>query len=245
MYKNKKILAIIPARSGSKRIKNKNLKKIDNKPLIHYTLKYALNNDKYIDNFFLSTDSKTISDYGNKMYPNISPILRPKNISKDKSGDIEFVKHALDYFKKKENIIFDLIVIFRPTTPIREKNLFINCLKTLNKNNASSVRSAKCVKHVHPYWMYKIKKNKLIEVIKNKNFFHYYQSQKLPDLFMHDGHCDIFFVKNLFDKKNLRDMEKIYGKKMIYFKNNQKISVNIDEPFEFFIAKFFIEKSIK
>ncbi len=245
MYKNKKILAIIPARSGSKRIKNKNLKKINNKPLIHYTLEYALNNKKYIDKFFLSTDSKKISKYGNKLHHNISPILRPKSISKDKSGDIGFVKHALNYYRKKENMIFDIVVIFRPTTPIRKKNLFINCLKTLEKNNASSVRSAKSVKHIHPYWMYKIKNNKLTEVIRNKNFFKYYQSQKLPNFFMHDGHCDIFLTKNLLDKKNIRDMEKIYGKKMTYFKNKQEISINIDEPFDFFTARTFLEGFIK
>ena len=245
MYKNKKILAIIPARSGSKRIKNKNLKKINSKPLIYYSLKYALDNKKYIDEFFLSTDSKKISKYGNKVYSNISPILRPKNISKDKSGDIGFIKHALNYLKKKKNIIFDLVVIFRPTTPIRKKNLFLSCLKTLEKNNASSVRSAKCVKHLHPYWMYKIKNNKLTEVIRNKNFFKYYQSQKLPNFFMHDGHCDIFLTKNLSNKKNIRNMEKIYGKKMTYFINKQEISINIDEPFEFFIAKTYLEKLIK
>jgi len=245
LYKNKKILAIIPARSGSKRIKNKNLKKINNKPLIHYTLKYALDNDKYIDQFFLSTDSKKISKYANKIYPDISPILRPKNISKDKSGDIGFINHALNYFWKKKNILFDIIVIFRPTTPIRKRKLFFDCLKTLIKNKASSVRSAQSVKHMHPYWMYKIKNKKLNEVIKNKNFFKYYQSQKLPKFYIHDGHCDIFLTKNLFEKKNLRDMEKIYGKKMFFFKNNQKLSVNIDEPFEFFIAKIFLEKLIK
>lgn len=245
MYKNKKILAVIPARSGSKRIKNKNLKKINNKPLIYYTLKYALNNKKYIDEFFLSTDSKKISKYGNKTYPNISPVLRPKNISKDGSGDIGFINHALNYYQREKNMIFDIVVIFRPTTPIRNKNLFLSCLKTLTKNNASSVRSAKSVKHINPYWMYKIKNNKLIEAIKNKNFFKYYQSQKLPDFFMHDGHCDIFLTKNLSDKKNIRNMEKIYGKKMIYFKNKQKISINIDEPFEFLIAKTFLERLIK
>jgi len=245
LYKNKKILAIIPARSGSKRIKNKNLKKINNKPLIHYTLEYALNNGKYIDKFFLSTDSKKISKYGNKVYANISPILRPKIISKDKSGDIGFINHALNYYQKVENITFDIVVIFRPTTPIREKNLFLNCLKSLEKNNASSVRSAKNVKHVHPYWMYKIKNNKLTEVIRNKNFFKYYQSQKLPSFFMHDGHCDVFLTKNLLDKKNITDMEKIYGKKMTYFKNKQEISINIDEPFDFFAARTFLEGFIK
>lgn len=242
MFKKKKILAIIPARSGSKRIKNKNLKLINGKPLIYYSIKYAIKNKKFIDEIFVSTDSKEISAYSNKIKKNLSPLLRPKQLSNHDSSDLGFVLHALEYFKKEKKIDFDLIAILRPTTPIRDQNLFAECLKTLFKYKASSVRSSKQVKHYHPYWMYKIKNNQLIEIIKNKNFFKFYQSQKLPKLFMHDGHCDIFLKQNLYKKSSKTDLKKIYGNKMKFTENKNIFSVNIDEPNEFSIAEFFLKQ---
>lgn len=242
MFKKKRILAIIPARSGSKRIKNKNLKLINGKPLIYYTIKYAIKNNSYIDDIFVSTDSRKISNFANKIKKDLSPILRPKKISDDKSSDLGFVFHALKYFQEMKNLEFDIVAILRPTTPIRDKNLFKECLKNLLKLKASSIRSSKEVKHNHPYWMYSIKKNKLVEVIRNKNFFKYYQSQKLPKFFMHDGHCDIFLKKNLYKKDNKTDLSKLYGKKMIYFENKNNLSINIDEENEFLIAEYFLKK---
>lgn len=241
MYKGKKILAIIPARAGSKRIKNKNLKNINNKPLIYYTLKYALNNLKLIDEIFVSTNSKKILNYSKKISPNIISTLRPEKISGDKSSDFEFIKHTVKFLEKQKKK-FDIIVILRPTTPIRDKKLITNCLKTLINSKGTSIRSAKCVEHTHPYWMYQLKKNTPIEIIKNKNFFKYYQSQKLPKFYMHDGHCDIFLIKNIFKNNEKNKIKKIYGNKMLYYKNKQKYLVNIDEPFDFFIAEQIIKK---
>ena len=101
MYKKKKILVVIPARSGSKGIKNKNIKKINNKELIYYTIKSAkqLNPDKII----VSTDSLKIKKIAEKYGAEV-PFLRPKKISSSKSLDIDFVKHCLNYLKNKEYI---------------------------------------------------------------------------------------------------------------------------------------------
>jgi CMP-N,N'-diacetyllegionaminic acid synthase len=237
LYKNKKILALIPARSGSKRIKNKNLKLLCGKPLVYYSIKYALDNQSLIDRIFVSTDSRKISNYSNKISKNISPVLRPSKLSRDNSSDLGYVVHALDYLKKKENA-FDFVIILRPTTPFRQKKLIRNCIQKLLSTKSSSIRSAKKIDHTHPYWMYNIKKNKLIEVINGKNFFKYYQSQKLPKFYMHDGHCDIFDVKNLKNKSIYNQpLKKIYGNNMIYYKNNTNYSINIDNPVDFELAK--------
>lgn len=237
MYKNKKILAIIPARSGSKRIKNKNLKLLCGKPLIYYTIKYALNNQSLIDKIFVSTNSKKILNYSNKISKNICPVLRPHKFSQDNSSDLGYVNHAINYLEKNKNN-FDFVIILRPTTPFRKKKLLKNCIQKLFSTRSTSVRSAKKIDHTHPYWMYSIKKSKLKEVINGKNFFKYFQSQKLPKFYMHDGHCDIFNVKNL--KKKIissQPLKKIYGKKMIYYDNTARYSVNIDHPLDFELAK--------
>ena len=240
--KKKKGLIIIPARSGSKRIKNKNLKIINDKPLIYHTIKYAMANYKKVDEIFVSTDSKKILNYSNKIKKNICPILRPKKLAEDNSSDLGYINHAINYFTEVKDKCFDFIIILRPTTPIRQKNLLKRCLEKFLISNCSSIRTAKYIDHTHPYWMYKFSKKKLTEIIKGKNFFKFYQSQKLPKLWMHDGHCDIFSSKNLKAKNNKRDLEKIYGKKMQYLLNKNIFSINIDNPIDFDIAKFFFTK---
>lgn len=243
MFSNKKVLALIPARAGSKRIKNKNLKMLGKHPLIFYTIKYALQNKKILDKIIVSTDSKKIQSYSNK-FGNLAPFLRPKNIANDKSSDLEFVEHAYNWVKKKEKFFPDIIVILRPTTPFRKKNLIQKCLRIITSNNIDSVRSAKNVGHIHPYWMYK--KNSqgfLKEIIPGKNFHSYYQSQLLPRLYQHDGYCDIFYAKNLSKKYNNKNpLLKIYGKKMMFKDNTNSLHLNIDTNDDFRFAKFILKK---
>ena len=99
MKNNQKFLAIIPARSGSKELKNKNILNLSRKPLLSYPIKSAINS-KYVDKVILTTDSKRYAKIGKKFGRN--SILRPKIISKDKSPSSSFILHALKYFFKKE-----------------------------------------------------------------------------------------------------------------------------------------------
>ena len=236
-----KILAIIPARKNSKRIKNKNLKKLNGKPLIFYTIKHALES-KIINRIIVSTDSLSIKKYSNK-FGNIAPFIRPKNLAGDKVSDEPVIKHACDWVEKNENYFPNIVIILRPTAPLRNKYLISNCVKKLIKNTATSVRSARDIGHAHPYWMYKIKKDGSIkEFIKGKNFFKYYQSQKLPKLVKHDGYCDVLLRKNLINKKtSSKSLANLYGKKMFYEINDDKYFINIDEPEDFNLASLIIK----
>ena len=100
------MLTIIPARGGSKGIKNKNIKKMLNKPLIYWTIKQAKKINKN-STIIVSTDSKKIRKISLKY--NISvPFIRPKIISKDNSSDYDLINHAINFFKKK-NIYFKYI----------------------------------------------------------------------------------------------------------------------------------------
>lgn len=238
----KNILAIIPARKNSKRIKNKNLKKLYRFPLIYYSIKYALKS-RIINKVIVSTDSKKIKNYANK-FGKLAPFLRPKNISGDKVSDTPVIEHACDWLKKNNNYEPEIIVILRPTTPLRNKSLIIKCIKKLMKYSCSSVRTARYVGHFHPYWMYSMQKNgKVNEFLKGKNFYKYYQSQKLPKLVKHDGYCDVFLRKNLkLNVKQKDSLLKIYGKKMFYVINNDKFLINIDEPEDFKLAKKLIKE---
>ena len=92
------ILGLIPARSGSKRIKNKNIYELNGKPLIQYTIE-AAKNSKLLDDVIVSTDSKRIAEIANNFNINV-PFLRPKKLSGDKIEMIEVIKHVV----KKKNL---------------------------------------------------------------------------------------------------------------------------------------------
>ena len=104
-----KILAFIPARSGSKRIPKRNIKLLKGKPLIAYTIE-AAKKSKYINRIVVSTDSEEIANIA-KQFDAEVPFLRPGNISKADSTEMGFFNHALDWFFKNENYIPDLIVL--------------------------------------------------------------------------------------------------------------------------------------
>ena len=113
-----KILAYIPARSGSQGIKNKNMAILKKKPLIYYTLNIAkkITKDVYP---FVSTDSKKIGMVAKKYGAQV-PFLRPKVYAKDKSTDYEVFNHFIKWWDKKRKDKIKFIVQIRPTTPYRD-----------------------------------------------------------------------------------------------------------------------------
>lgn len=135
-----KIVAIIPARKGSKGIKNKNIILYKNKPLIYHSIKSALKLKK-IDKVLVSTDSKKFKNIAEKY--GASVILRPKKLSKDNSLEKEFLVHAYNYLKKKEKFIVDLFILLRPTCPDRDIKDLKKALNIAIKNfkKFSSIRS--------------------------------------------------------------------------------------------------------
>ncbi len=115
---NKKILGIIGARSGSTGLRNKNIKKLGGKPLMAWIINSALKS-KYINRLIVSTDSNKYSKIA-KNYNAEVPFKRPKKISGNNSNEIDFVKHALNYLKKNENYVPDIIVRMLITVPFQK-----------------------------------------------------------------------------------------------------------------------------
>ena len=118
MKKNTKVLAVIPCRSGSKGIKDKNIIHVFGKPLIYYTILFA-QSCNFIDKILISTDSKKYRRISESFGLAVN-FLRPKKISKDSSLDVSFFKHAIDYLKKNQNYKPDFVVHLRPTSPLRK-----------------------------------------------------------------------------------------------------------------------------
>ncbi len=138
MIGNRKILAFIPARGGSKGIKDKNIHPLCGKPLISYTIECA-KKSKFIDEVLVSTDSPTIASVSRKYGASV-PFLRPAELAKDTSKSIDAVLHAITELKNKGKN-FDILVLLQPTSPLRAIRDVDNALKTFIKNNEQPLAS--------------------------------------------------------------------------------------------------------
>lgn len=132
MLNENKILAIIPARGGSKGVPGKNIKNLLGKPLINWTID-VLKLSKYIDRIFVSTDSQEIKDIAVKNGIEI-PFLRNELLAKDNSLVIDAVIEAVDYFSSIGET-YDTVLLFEPTSPMRNVELVDEAINILEENN--------------------------------------------------------------------------------------------------------------
>ena len=193
------IIAIIPARSGSKRIPNKNIKHFNNYPLIYWSIKTA-KQSKYITKVVVSTNCDNISriakNYGAEV------CKRPEEISGDLSTDYEFLEHCLNYINDK----VDLLVQLRPTYPNRKVSILDDCIEKIIKNkDASSLRTV-CEIDKPVYKMYNISNNKLIPLFENVNGLeepYNLPAQLLPKSYWHNGYIDIIRPETIINQKSV------------------------------------------
>jgi CMP-N-acetylneuraminic acid synthetase len=164
MYKSKSILAIIPARGGSKGLPDKNIKLLCGKPLIGWTISQA-KASKYIDEIFVTTDCLKIADVAEQFGIKV-PFLRPKELATDSASSMDVVDHVLSYFKE-EGKHFDYIVLLEPTSPLRKKDDLDTAIKlAVNNETSDGVVSLGEVHMEHPMIVKKInKKGKITSYI--------------------------------------------------------------------------------
>lgn len=137
--KQQNILAIIPARGGSKSIPQKNIKMLGGKPLIAYPIELA-KSIREINKVVVSTDSKEIAEiaigYGAEI-----PFIRPAELAKDATPVLSVLLHCISYLEKEENYKADIIILLYPTCPFLRKETVLEAIEILNKENFNSVMS--------------------------------------------------------------------------------------------------------
>ena len=115
------LLVIIPARAKSKKLKNKNIRRLGGHPLIAYSIALAKMTEG-IDKVIVSTDSKEYAEIAEKYGAEV-PFLRPKQLSQDSSTDYDFMSHAVKWFDDNTSAVPDFWIHLRPTTPLRDPNI--------------------------------------------------------------------------------------------------------------------------
>lgn len=195
------IIATIPARGGSKGILNKNTIDVGGYPLISYSIA-AAKLSKKIDRVIVSTDSKEIAHIASKFGAEV-PFLRPSEYAKDTSKDDEHILHMLNWIKENENIIPDLLIHLRPTTPIRDP-LLLDCAinKILKQPNATSLRSAhECPESPHKWFKLKddFFKGFIIDDMDHINL----PRQNFPIAYIPNGYVDIIIPEKFLKTSRL------------------------------------------
>ena len=222
----KKILCLIPARSGSKGLKDKNIRDFKGKPLIAHSIHQAKECD-FVESMriIVTTDSKKYAEVAKKYGAEV-PFIRPADISQDMSTDLEFMKHAVHWLKENENYEADIILQLRPTQPLRKVEDINKTLSIFIENyaNFDSLRTV-IEFEKSPYKMYRINNNVLeplftsVDDITNEPYNQC--RQKLPTTYLHNGYIDIL-------KTSILQEDKISGSKIFPYIMNKKDSIDID-----------------
>ena len=220
-------LALIPARSGSKGLKDKNFLNFNKKPLIYWTIIESLKS-KYISDVIVSSDSKKIKNYCSK-FKQVNFINRPKKFAKDSTTMFELVNHIVDNQIKKK---YKYLIILQPTSPLRDSKDIDNSCKTILSKNFDSLVSVEEVPHrFAPQNIYKKKKN-LLKNVSKKNQLINRQKFLLKNRYYARNGAAIYITKLKFIKKFLIG-GKIGGYLMPQWKN-----IDINNYFEFKVAEY-------
>ena len=150
--KNSKVVAIIPARGGSKGVPNKNIKELCGKPLIAYSIEVAKNSN-LIDAVIVSTDSDKIASVAREYGADV-PFLRPAEFAQDSARDIEYLQHAIKWLEENRSWEVDIVVLLLPTTPTRTVEDIDSALNLLISSGADSVRTMVDFSEVKPHKMW-------------------------------------------------------------------------------------------
>ena len=191
MYKKKNILAIIPARGGSKGIHQKNIKKINGVPIVCLAGLCAKNISQ-IDRVIISTDCEKIISVS-KQYGLDVPFKRPKKWSTDKASQLDVIKHTIKFLEKSEEYFPDIITVLHPTNPfVTSKNLD-KSIRKLKRTKADLVLGVMPVK-THPFRSFWYRSQFLEKF--SKDFDKYYQRQTFPKLYSPTGDIYTFRYKS-------------------------------------------------
>jgi CMP-N-acetylneuraminic acid synthetase len=158
-----KILALVPARAGSKRIPKKNLRSLGNKPLFQWSIDSATGIDQ-ICAILVSTDDPDIARLAVNLGA-IVPWLRPEDLATDTASSVDVAIHSLDWYESTFGEV-DGLLLLQPTSPFRKRETILEALRIFEQNNYTSLVSV-TETDVHPEWIYRINDQKLIPIIES------------------------------------------------------------------------------
>ena len=230
--KNNEILTLITARAGSKRLPNKNILNLADKPLIAWSINEALKS-KYISEVIVSTDSKKIAEIS-EQYNATVPFIRPKYLSNDTATSYDVILHAINYFREKNDDSYKYILLLQPTSPLRTSEDINNAIDLFSEKQTKAVVSV-CKTEHSPLWSNILPKdlsmkNFIRPEVKNK------RSQDLPDYYRLNGAIYIADIEYFIENKGF------LGNKTRASIMKRQNSIDIDNLLDFRFAELIIKE---
>jgi len=221
-----KTVAIIPARSGSKGIINKNITLVGERPLIYWTIEEAKSSG-IIDRVIVTTDSPEIADVAMQSGAEV-PFLRPAKLAQDDTPGITPILHAIEWLATYDNYYPGMVMMLQPTSPLRQSDDIINAVQLANEHNADAVVSATTTSQ-HPYWMKTINDSGYME-----DYIEQTQPvirrQDLPPVFALNG--AIYLAK----RDIILSQKTWYTEKTYAYIMPPERSLDIDTPWDLYLA---------
>lgn len=228
------MIAIIPARGGSKGLPGKNIKMLCNKPLIVYTIEAAIRSRK-IDRVIVTTDSEEIA-YTARQYGAEIPFIRPANLAEDDSCAVDVYLHAVEFLQEKDGIFLDKFVVLLPTVPLRDEVDIDNAINIFQKKKATTLISV-VEADIPASWYYRMNGD---GVIQNAGF-------DRKDSMNNRQKNDKYYIPNgaiyILDYKLLKSQGTYYAKDTIGYVMPRAKSVDIDSMDDFKYAEYLIKEN--
>ena len=233
-----KAVAFIPARSGSKRVKNKNIKLLDGHPLLAYTIQAAIDS-RVFNAVICATDDQSYADVA-RYYGAEVPFLRPMNISGDHSPDIAWVSWILNSLKSQGRD-FEIYSILRPTSPFRQSQTIVKAWEIfINDTSASSLRAIeKCKQHPGKMWV--IRDNRMLPILPftdGSTPWHSSQYAVLPEVYSQNASLEIAWSRIVFENNS------IAGESIIPFISQGLEGFDINDPEDWWLAEYYLQNKI-
>lgn len=228
-----KILGIIPARGESKGIPGKNIKLLGGKPLLHYTIE-AAKASKLLSKVILSSDDSDIIEVAKNIGLEV-PFIRPKKLSQDDTPSLSVIKHAIEFFKTK-NEKFDAICLLQVTSPFREEDLIDRSIQKFESEDLDSLISVREVPtDFNPHWIFETDSKDRLKIATGDEKL-ISRRQELPKAYHRDGAIYITLTNVILKQDSL------YGRSIGYIESENDFYVNIDTAKDWIEAEKIIRK---
>ncbi len=226
----KKVLAVIPARKGSKGLPGKNIKILIDKPLIAWSIEQA-KASKYIEEVFVSTDCEEIAAIS-RSYGASVPFLRPSHLAKDDSTTADVLINMIENLRE-QGLIYDYIILLEPTSPLRSTEDINNAFEQLLKSKAKSIVGVSKVESQHPLFCVKVDEDNYLHSDHN---FKIFRRQEISEMYFFEGSVYISEVQYFLDKKSF------YHTQTIAYKVPKWKSFEIDDEVDFIITEALLKR---
>jgi N-acylneuraminate cytidylyltransferase len=197
------VLALIPARGGSKSIPHKNIRKFAGHPLIAYSIRAGLASET-VSRLVVSTDDQEIAEVARRYGAEV-PFLRPAEYAQDDTPDLPVFQHALDWLAQHENYQPEIVVQLRPTSPFRRvRHIDGAVYRLIERPEADAVRTI-CVPFQNPYKMWSIGSDGFMHPLLQTNFSEPYNlpRQMLPEVYWQTGYVDAVWADTILTKDSM------------------------------------------